>query len=155
VISSRGASDRRRSRSTVGHDRGFVATEWVIGVALLVLPFLLLSAVLPTWAAQREAAASAAREAARVAVQAGDDPAAAALGEAAGLAALAGRGVDGAVVRVLLPARLPGGAPPREGVVEAVVTVPGRSVRLPGFGPVEGPTVEGRHARALDAYRSR
>jgi hypothetical protein len=44
---------------------GFVATEWVAALALLLLPVVVLVATLPTWAERRNAATIAAREAAR------------------------------------------------------------------------------------------
>lgn len=137
------------------HDGGFIATEWVVGIAVLVLPMLLLVAVLPTWAARHEGAAAAAREGARAMVQVGDSPSAADVGVAAAQAVLAGRGIAGGQVSVVLPPREPEGTLPRDGVVEVTVSLPGVAVALPGFGEVQGPAVSGAHARALDRYRSR
>lgn len=136
-------------------DAGFVATEWAVGIAVLVLPVLLLVAALPAWTARHEAAAAAAREAARVVVQAGDVSHAVEAGTAAALAVLAGRGIDGAAVVVVLPPRAADGTLPREGIVEATVTIPGSPLDLPGFGAVDTPAISGSHARSLDPYRSR
>lgn len=135
-------------------DDGFIATEWVIGIALLVVPTMLLVGVLPTWAARHEAAAAAAREAARLVVLA-DDPVQAEQIAAAGSAAvLADRGLVADDVRVVLPPAA-NDVLPREGVVEVTVTVPGEPVTIPGFGVLDLPAVRGSHARALDPFRSR
>lgn len=136
-------------------DAGFVAVEWAVGVAVLVLPMLMLVAALPSWAARHEGAAAAAREGARAVVQVGDWATAIDVGVAAAQSVLADRGIEGGHVVVALPTRRTDGALPREGVVEVTVTLPGLTVELPGFGAVTGPTVSGAHARALDGYRSR
>jgi hypothetical protein len=56
---------------------GFVATEWVAAVALLLLPVVVLAATLPSWAERAHAATVAAREAARTVVDEWPSPAAA------------------------------------------------------------------------------
>jgi hypothetical protein len=54
--------------STRADEGGFVAVEWVLAIALLLLPVVLLVATLPNWAERRHAATVAAREAAASAV---------------------------------------------------------------------------------------
>jgi hypothetical protein len=44
---------------------GFVAIEWVAAVTLLLMPAVVLTATMPTWAERRHAATVAAREAVR------------------------------------------------------------------------------------------
>lgn len=145
----------RRGATSAPQDDGFVAAEWAVGIAVLVLPVLLLVAALPAWTARHEAAAAAAREAARATVQAGDGADAVGAGTAAAMALLAGRGVDAAEVDVVLPARAFGGGLPRDGIVEVTVTIPGEPLELPGFGTVDTPAISGSHTRTLDPYRSR
>ena len=58
-------------------EMGFVATEWIAAVALLLLPVVVLSAMLPGWAERRHAATAAAREAARTIVNEWPQPVAA------------------------------------------------------------------------------
>ena len=77
-------------------DDGFVTTEWMVGLALLVLPMLMVVAVLPSWTARHAAAAAAAREAARVAVQADTGTQAEAMARAASTSATrSARGTSG------------------------------------------------------------
>lgn len=137
-----------------GRDGGFIATEWTMGIALLVVPVALLVGVLPSWAARHEAAAAAAREAARLVVLADDVARAERVAAEGAAAVLADRGMPVGEVSVVLP---PGatGRLPRVGVVEVTVTVPGDPVALPGFGVLHLPAVGGSHARALDPFRSR
>ncbi len=139
-----------------GSDDGFLAAEWAIGVAVLLVPVMLLMAVLPTWSARHEATAAAAREATRVAAAHADGPAAVTVAQQAAREVLRDRTVDPAegVVVVDLPVGTDGRVP-REGTVRARVTLPGATVVLPLLGTVEGPTVTSTHARRLDPHRSR
>src|SRR5262245_51454843 len=58
--------DRVARAMTRPHDRtaGFVAAEWVISLALLLLPVVMIVGSLPSWVERRHAATVAAREAA-------------------------------------------------------------------------------------------
>ena len=140
----------RRARD----DRGFVTAEWMVGVALLVVPTLLVIAVLPSWAARHEAVAVAAREGARAAAAATDTATARVAAAQAALEVLDRRGLptDEATVTVDLP---PGPTLPRDGEVRVRVVLPTAPVALPGGGTVDGPSVTGDHTRALDPYRGR
>lgn len=134
-------------------DDGFVAAEWAVGMALLVLPLVVVVAVLPTWSGRHAAAAAAAREGARVAALADTGAAADQAARAAVAQVLADRGVDGPVeVEVTVPGP---GLLPREGVVEVHVALPTQPVPLPLVGDIPGPTVSAGHHRALDPLRSR
>jgi hypothetical protein len=57
--------------------QGFVATEWVAAIGLLLLPMVVLAATLPSWAERSHTATVAAREAARTVVDEWPRPAAA------------------------------------------------------------------------------
>jgi hypothetical protein len=137
------------ARARTRDDDGLVTAEWALAVAVLLVPVLLLAAVLPSWAARREAAGAAAREAARVAAAAPADGTAAAVAAARTL--LTGRGIDPgtAVVTVDLPP-----AAARDGVVSATVALPAARAVLPLFGEVTAPPLSATHVRRLDPYRS-
>lgn len=66
----------RSSRRAASDMSGFVATEFVIGIAFLLLPVTLLVSAFPTWSERKEMAIVAAREAARAYVLTGDPAAA-------------------------------------------------------------------------------
>lgn len=146
------------SRTTRGigssGDGGFVTAEWMVGMALLVVPTLLVVAVLPGWASRHEAAAVAAREGARAAATAGDVPTARTAAAQAVVAVLEGRGIppQDATVTIDLP---PGPVLPRDGQVRVRVVLRTVPVALPAGGTVEGPSVTGDHTRGLDPHRGR
>ena len=138
---------------TAADDDGFVTTEWMVGLALLVLPMLMVVAVLPSWTARHAAAAAAAREGARAAVQADTGTQAEAMARTAVAQVLADRGVEGPpTVQVRVPTA---GALPRDGIVRVTVSLPTPGVPIPGVGTVSGPTVSAGHDRALDPVRTR
>lgn len=148
------SEDRPAGHRRVSDDRGFVAAEWMAGLALLVVPTLLVIAVLPSWAARHEAVAVAAREGARAAAAATDAATARVAAAQAALTVLDRRGLptDEATVTVDLPS---GPALPRDGQVRVRVVLPTAPVALPGGGTLDGPSVTGDHTRALDPYRGR
>lgn len=134
---------------------GFVTAEWSVGLAVLVLPVVLVVATLPSWAARHAAVSAAAREATRVAVQAHDVTSAEQAAHLAVQEILAGRDITGAVtVEVDLPL---GAAPvlPRDGVVAVTVLLPTAPLDLPGLPSLPGPVVGSTHQRSLDPLRSR
>lgn len=55
----------RRHRPSGVNEAGFVMTEFVLAIAVLLLPVTLLVSVFPTWSERKELAVVAAREAAR------------------------------------------------------------------------------------------
>ncbi|WP_341253813.1 hypothetical protein [Euzebya pacifica] len=145
---------RATAGAAASGEDGFVTAEWMVGMALLVVPTLLVVAVLPSWASRHEAAAVAAREGARAAATAVDVATARTAAEQAVVAVLDGRGIppDEASVTVHLP---PGTSLPRDGEVRVRVVLPTSPVTLPGGGTVEGPSVTGDHIRVLDPHRGR
>lgn len=141
-----------------GHD-GSAAIEFTAGVALLLLPALLLVLSLPTWAEARTAAQVAAREAARTVVLAEDPSGPAAVGAAEQVAAevLANRGQ--------LPAGTPtfawravtvdaGGSTVTQRHVEVLVGVRMPALSVPFIGRWASFDWHARHSEPLDLYRS-
>lgn len=130
-------------------DGGFVAIEWVAAVGLLLLPVVVLVASMPNWAERRHTATVAAREAARVLVDAwpnGDATAAALVAtEVAADHGVAGSDID---VRVLSVGEARGA----EVVVEVEVTMPAIGVDGMSVGSWH---YTARATRRVDDYRSR
>ncbi|MGI9016317.1 MAG: hypothetical protein ACR2HR_04295 [Euzebya sp.] len=133
---------------------GFVTAEWVIGIAVLIVPVMLLMGVLPAWAARHEAAAAAAREVTRIIALAPEDPGVITAAEGSAAMILDDRGVDPGDMRMRVDVSQDG-ADDRDGVVRASVQISGISVSLPLLGQVDGPTLEATHSRRLNPYRSR
>lgn len=130
-------------------ERGFVAIEFVAAVAFLLLPIVVLVATVPTWAERRHAATVAAREAARVLVDAwpNADPR-----DAVDVAEriAADHGVDRADVAVHVPSA--GGGRGSYVRVEVVVRMPAIAVTGMRAGAWHYTAVE---LRRVDDYRSR
>jgi hypothetical protein len=130
-------------------DGGFVAIEWVAAVALLLLPVVVVVATMPDWAERRNTATVAAREAARVLVDAwpNGDASAAVL---VATEVAADHGVDDSDldVRVLSVGEARGD----EVVVEVVVTMPAIGVDGMAVGSWH---YTARASRRVDDYRSR
>jgi hypothetical protein len=137
------------ARSRSGHERGFVAIEWVAAVALLLLPVVVLVATLPEWAERRHAATVAAREAARELVREwpNADPEQAAV-VARDVAVDHGVGAGDVVVEVLST----GVARGDEARVAVRVMMPAISVAGMSAGAWQYTAVE---VRRIDDYRSR
>lgn len=136
------------------YDGGFVAAEWLAGLALLVVPVLLVVVTVPAWVSAHAAAASAAREGARAAGQAGTAHQARRRAVEAVGAVLSSRGIEQPPqIEVALPSTSSGHLA-REGVVAVEVRIPTDGIVI---GPinVQGPTVVGSHRRSLDPMRSR
>ena len=137
----------RAPRATI--DGGFVAIEWVAAVALLLLPVVVVVSTMPGWAERRHTATVAAREAARVLVDAwpNGDPAAAVLvaTEVAADHGVASSDIDVRVVSV-------GEARGDETVVEVEVTMPAIGVDGMSVGSWH---YTARATRRVDDYRSR
>ncbi len=128
---------------------GFVAIEFVAGVALLFVPVLLLVAALPTWSEREHAAVVAAREAARSA--AADWPnvdiaAARAVAEQAAV----NLGVPVTDLTVSVSPSLD-----RGGQIRATVTVVMPALVLPGIGTHAAWHWTTSYALRVDDYRSR
>lgn len=131
-------------------DRGAAALELALGVAVLVVPAVIVVASFSGWLEMRAFSVAAAAEGARAAVLATGDPAASGRAVVADLAA--GRGIDPDRVGV----EMCGGGEcvlARGGFVNAVVSVEVPLVRTP-WGDVGGVTVVASHSEPVDAYRS-
>lgn len=136
-------------------ERGGVPVEWALGVALLLLPVVMLVAVMPTWAERQSMARLAAREAARLAALADDPASGEAAGSALALEIAANHGVTAAEAGVSVHVPVDAaGAPSRGGVVTARVEVAVPLVTVPGFGAVGGWRIVATHHEPLDRYRS-
>jgi len=131
-------------------ERGFVAIEWVAAIALLLLPVVALVGTLPTWAERTQAAAVAAREAARELEQhwPAGDPAAATL-VATYVAEDHGIRATDVHVRVLSMGSEPGD----QIRVEVSVRMP--AIAMPGLSGVAAWTYSTVASLRVDDYRSR
>lgn len=128
---------------------GFVALEFAAGVALLVVPVLLLVASLPAWSEREHAATVAAREAARYAAQrwpAIDEPG------AVGVASIAAAnlGVPASDLDVSVVAD-----EARGGQVRATVTIVMPALTVPGIGSRGAWRWTTSYTLRIDDYRSR
>jgi hypothetical protein len=132
-------------------EAGFVATELAAGVALLVLPVVLLVLTFPRWSERQTTARVIAREVARRSAR----DAVCDRGAARDLGATMARnlGVDPAQVSVELECSdglelAPGGD------VQARVTVAMPAVQVPGLGAVGAWSWTARHREPVDRYVS-
>jgi hypothetical protein len=127
---------------------GFVATEFVVGIALLLVPVTLLAASIPTWVERRHAATVAARDATVLAAEtfpAGRDTGAAV---AEIVAANYGIHPDDITVRLFDDGT-------RGGQVRAVVTIAMPALTVPLIGSVGRWTLTTTYALRIDDYRGR
>ena len=132
-----------------GRDDGFVAAELAAGVALLVLPVIVLVLSLPTWAERRTTARAIAREVGRATARSMVCDRAAARALATTMAA--NLGADPSAVSVTLAC--PDGEPLAPGsTLEVAVTVQVPAVHLPAFGDAGGWTITARHREPVDEY---
>ena len=58
-------------RRALGRERGFVATEFVLGVGVLLLPVVVVVLTIPTWSERQTTARAIAREVARTVAREG------------------------------------------------------------------------------------
>lgn len=138
---------------TRDRDAGFAAVEFVAGIALLVLPMVILIVSLPVWAETQSSARVVVREAARILAGADDD----ATGRAAATA-MAGRVADNLGVELISGPRFEGsveGAPGQESEVAAAVTVRLPLLALPLLADLTAVEWTVEHREPVDAYRSR
>jgi hypothetical protein len=129
-------------------EQGFVAIEWVLAVAVLLLPVAVLVATLPSWVQRRHAATVAAREVATAVVQDPSFEAGAAAWTADEVAANYGIAPEDIDVRV----HAASGRGEYVGV-EVRVRMPALSV--PGLVEAGAWTFTTSQQRRLDDYRSR
>jgi hypothetical protein len=129
--------------------RGFVATELVLAIGLLLLPVVLLVGSLPQWSERQHAAIVAAREAAQTAGQ--EWPADGQVdAERVAREVMATYGVPQRDVRVVVSP-----APGRGELVTAIVTVRMPALAVPLLARVGAWTWTARESVRIDDYRSR
>jgi hypothetical protein len=137
---------RRRRGRTEG---GFVALEYLLGMALLVFPVAMLVTTLPEWPSRSGVARQAATEAARTAVEQDDWSGATAAGQAAAQQVVANYGFDPSEVGVTLT-----GTVARGGAVTAHVAMRMPAIDVPVIGGVGEWTWTVDHTEKVDQYRS-
>lgn len=128
---------------------GGIPIEFVLGVAVLLLPAVLLVVSLPTWVERQSAGRVAAREAARTVVVADTLSAGVAAGEQAAAEVAANHAIPPDDVDITLTGRLD-----RQGAVTATVTLRVPGIAVPGMGGTGGFTWTTTHTERVDRYRS-
>ena len=129
-----------------------MALELAAGIAVLVLPVVMLVASLPGWFDRQSTARQAAREAARAITLVGwcDE----ARGERVAMHLAAGANLASRDIAVALDCRA-GDPLPRDGSVTARVRVAMPGVHVPLIGSVAGWTWTAAHIEPVDPYGSR
>ncbi|HEX4493679.1 MAG TPA: hypothetical protein VH914_20920 [Acidimicrobiia bacterium] len=129
--------------------RGFVAIEFLLAIALLLLPVVLLVASLPQWSERQHAATVAADEAARVAIAAwpadGTTPATEAADTVASTYGVPASDLD---VTISPP-------PPRGGLLTVTVTIRMPAIAAPLLAHAAAWSWTAHESRRIDDYRSR
>lgn len=134
---------------TRGSESGFVATEFVLGISLLVLPVALLVLTLPGWSERQVTARVISREVARRTARDGVCDIAAA--RALGVTMARNLGVPDGDLSVEVSC-VDGAALAPGSDVEARVTVRMPAVELPGIGAVGAWSWTARHREPVDRY---
>lgn len=132
-----------------GGQRGFVATELVLGVGVLLVPVALVVLTIPTWSERQTTARVVAREVARAVAALGVCDAARA--RTTGVTIARNLGMDPRDVALDL-ACSPGAPLDPGGDVEATVTVRMPAVHLAAVGDVGTWSWTARHRQPVDAY---
>jgi hypothetical protein len=130
-------------------ESGFVATELVLGIGLLVLPVALLVLTLPGWSERQVTARVISREVARRITRDGTCDVAGARALGASMARNLGVPAEGLSIDVTCAA---GAALEPGGDVEARVTVVMPAVDLPGIGAIGSWSWTARHREPVDRY---
>lgn len=128
---------------------GAATLELTLGIAVLVLPMVLLVAMLPLWLERESVASLAAREAARAFVLAHEPAEAVPQAQALARRIAQDHGIAPADFTVRVAGALEWGA---TATVSASVRVP--VVTLPVLGAVGGFTITREHHEIVDPYRS-
>jgi hypothetical protein len=140
---------RRVTTSACGLERGFVATEFALGIAVLLVPVACLVLTMPTWSERKTTARAIVREVARVVASTGvcDQD------SAEGLTEIMARnlGLPDGDARIELDC-WPGTALAPGSELEAAVTVRMPAVDIPGLGPVGEWSWTARHKQPVDRY---
>lgn len=132
-------------------DEGFVATELVTGIALLLVPVACLVLTLPTWSERTTTARAIARQVARLVAGSGRCDTAAARGLTEVMARNLGLAEGDATVALDCS---PGGVLAPGSQLEAVVTVRMPGVALPAVGAVGEWHWSAAHRQPVDRYGS-
>ena len=129
---------------------GFVATEFALGIGLLLFPVACVVLTMPTWSERKTTARAIVREVARVVASTGVCDNA----SARGLTEIMARnlGMSPADTRIDLECR-PGAALEPGSEVGAAVTVRMPALDIPGIGPVGEWSWTARHNQPVDRYR--
>ena len=141
----------RRPRRGTDAEAGFVATELVLGLGLLVLPVALLVLTLPGWSERQTTARVIAREAARTVARDGRCEPEVAVGLAGTMAGNLGLTLNDVAVDVQCA---PGADLVPGSELEVDVTVRMPAVHVPGVGNVGEWTWTARHREPVDRYAS-
>jgi Flp pilus assembly protein TadG len=131
-------------------ERGFVAIEFVLGAALLLLPILLLVVSFPKWSERQTMARTAATEAARAWARADNDLEGAVAARRAVDEIAANYEVDPGS----LATSYAGSVRSRGGEVRVTVTVEMPVSSVPGMGTFGGWHWSVSHSETVDRYRS-
>ena len=130
-------------------DAGAAAIELPLAVGLLLLPIAMLVMLVPQWPERQTVARSAAKEAASLYANAGDQSSGAALAEASVAQAAANYGLPSSALTVALE-----GEWCRACTVTAAVTVDVPAIEIPVIGTVGAFTYTSRSSARIDDYRS-
>jgi hypothetical protein len=141
----------RRRRRPCCDERGFVATEFALGVVVLLVPVACLVLTLPTWSERKTTARAIVREVARVVASTGVCDQESARGLAKIMARNLGLSDGDATVELRC---WPGASLVPGSDLEAAVTVRMPAVDIPGVGPVGEWSWTARHRQPVDRYVS-
>lgn len=135
----------------VRRDAGFIALEFALGVAVLVLPVASIVLVIPTWSERQTSARAIAREVARSVARDG----VCRVDRASDLADTMSANLDLPRADVAVALDCAPGTPLSPGTdVEVTVTVRMPAVELPGLGALGGWSWSARHRQPVDQYGS-
>lgn len=132
-------------------ERGFVATEFALGIAVLLIPVACLVLTMPTWSERKTTARAIVREVARVVASTGVCDQESARGLTEIMARNLGLADGDATIELACRPGLPL-VPGSE--LEAAVTVRMPAVDIPGVGPVGEWSWTARHRQPVDRYVS-
>lgn len=136
-------------------DRGSVAIEMVLAIALLLVPIGSALAQVPAWVATSQAANAAAVEGARQIVLSATLSEGLARAETVAVATLADYGLDPSDLVEIQVDLDPQGELQRGQQVTVTVRLRGSPIVVPAFGPVGNPfTAQGAASERVDDYRS-
>lgn len=135
-------------------ERGSVSLELIFAVGFLLIPATALLAQMPSWVGTKQAAQTAATEAARLVVLADDMTTGVAAATQTASDIIVNHGLDPADLLDLTVTATPPGDLQRGQVVTVTVTVRGSPIHVPGLGSVGNPfDAVGSATERVDDYR--